>query len=152
MRTYSIMLVVLLAVGLLVFVGREVTSSQQTTPTFAGVSQEQLEEQGIHLRLPERANVPDTLPQAQARERATAEFPFPSVEVKDSVLAILDDTQPMPGYDGPVWVFKVEGGPGALGGRMGSDAVRVVDATLVFVNARTGDFLFSSTWGHEEPN
>ena len=74
------------------------------------------------------------------------------LKVNESVLAVLLDKQPAPGYNGPVWVFNIDPStaPGVPGGPMGSDARPVTDAILIFVNARTGEFLFSSQWGQEE--
>ena len=144
--------VLLLVTALFVF-GREVTSSQQTTPTFAGVSQEKLERQGIHLSLAEHARVPDTIPESRARDVATQQFGAGGgLRIKDSVLAILRDDQPRPGYNGPVWVFAVDPtqAPGGGGGSIltQEDDVRATDAMLLFVNARTGEFLFASEFGH----
>lgn len=122
-----------------------------------------LEEQGIYLTLPAQAQntISRSRAEAVARENGMGSDPA------NSFLAQLRDQKGVPGpngpvgFTGPVWVVELDPNTSGLGQPLGGD-IRQADEngvmpdrpyqisfSLVFVDARNGESLFTITVSHQ---
>jgi hypothetical protein len=97
------------------------------------VPAETLENAGVHLTLP--VNAKGLLSESAARAALEAEYRGAGNRIREMALANLQDD----GYRGPAWVFNMDTTGRTTQGA--ADTMGKLEWHLIFVNAKTGEYL-----------